>query len=172
MLCSAAGRAQQAHEHGVAELHVAADADELVIEFASPLESLVGFEHEPRNEAQRAALAAAEARLRDFDSLFSLPVAAGCVLRGVALDSPWLQGAAHAHLHDAAHAHARDHVDGHAELVAGYTLRCEEPAALDALGLSLFEAFPRLREIRAERVSAQGQGAATLRPQATVLPLR
>jgi len=170
MAGSAAAHAQQAHEHGVAELRVAVDADELVIEFASPLETLVSFEHEPRTEAQRAALATAEARLRDFDSLFSLPAAARCVLRGVALDSPWLQGAAHEHRHDAAH--ARDHHDGHAELVAGYTLRCEAPAALDELGVRLFEAFPRLREIRAERVSAQGQGAATLRPRVSVVPLR
>ena len=101
MLGSAAAQAQHAHEHGVAELRVAAD-----------------------NERR----------------------------------------------HDAADAHARGL--GHAELVAGYTLRCEAPAALDALGVRLFEAFPRLREIRAERVSAQGQAAATLRPQATVLPLR
>lgn len=172
MLSSAAGLAQHAHEHGVAELRVAADADELAIEFASPLESLVGFEHEPRTEAQRAALVAAEARLRDFGSLFSLPAAAGCTLRGVALDSPWLQGAGHQRAHDAAHPHARAHEDGHAELVAGYSLRCEAPAALDALGLKLFEAFPRLREIRAERVSAHGRGAATLRPQAPALRLR
>src|SRR5690606_20886978 len=52
-----------AHEHGVADLRVAAEGNTVVIEFDSPLDNLVGFEHAPRDDAQRMALRTAEKRL-------------------------------------------------------------------------------------------------------------
>lgn len=172
-------RAQHAaHEHGVAQLNVVVDGADLVLEFLTPLDTLVGFEHEPRTASQRQALAAADATLRDGARLFVLPAAAGCVQREAHIAGPWL-----ADEHDAAagaedaHAHARDDEDhagpeqGHAERVATYHFQCAQPAALDALETRLFDAFPRLREVRAERATARGQGAAVLRPGATVLAL-
>jgi len=49
--------ADSAHEHGSARLDVAVDGDRLHIALQSPLDNLVGFEHAPRNERQRTALA-------------------------------------------------------------------------------------------------------------------
>lgn len=166
-LSAAPAWAGHAHEHGVAELRVAVEGGEVAIEFATPLDNLVGFEHEPRTDGQRRALAAAEERLQQAQALFVLPEAAGCTVQAVSLDSPWPQGGGHAHDHDDGH----DHGAGHAELVVDYRLRCSRPAALDGVQVRLFEAFPRLREIRAQRVSARGQGAAVLRPGKTALPL-
>lgn len=162
-----AQHAHGAHEHGVAELRVAVEADVIEIEFASPLDSLVGFEHAPRTAAQRKAMAAADATLREPARLFALPAAAGCEPKEVVLVSPWPQGGGQSH--DAAD--ADDGGERHAELVASYRLQCARPAAADALQVRLFAAFPRLREIRAERVSPRGQGAARLTARQTSLPL-
>lgn len=148
------------HEHGLAVLRVVLDGGALEIELATPLDTLVGFEHAPRTAAQRAALEVAERGLRDGAALFGLPEAAGCALMAVSLASPWLQSEDRADAGGAAHVQAGD--GDHGELVAGYRFQCARPQALDALQLRLFELFPRLRAVRAEWASARGQGAAKL----------
>ncbi len=152
-----------AHQHGVATLGVAIEGDRLHVVLTAPLDTLVGFEHEPRTATQREALARAQARLEDFGVLFRLPTAAGCRVDGVDLSSPWAlasgRGAATARR------------DGHAELSAEYRLSCQAPEALDLLELKLFEVFPRAREVRAERVSPRGQSAARLTPKQRALSL-
>jgi len=180
LVCSSSLHAQpahDAHEHGVASLRVVADGVALVIEFVSPLDNLVGFEHAPRTIVQRKALTDAEHRLRDAGSLFLPSVAATCRLKEVTLESPWLQDVPHEHEHESDHesghvgAHASAERAGHAEMVATYRFECARPEALRTLQTRLFDAFQRLREIRAERATATGQGAVVLRPARSDLPL-
>lgn len=165
----AAEQVHGAHEHGVAELRVAIDGGAIELEFASPLDSLVGFEHAPRTAAQRKAFTAAEAVLRDPAQVFALPAGAGCEPKDVTLASPWSQRAADGRAPEPGAADDGD--PGHAELVARYRLECARPAALDVLQIRLFPAFPRLREIRAERVSPRGQAATRLTPRQASLAL-
>lgn len=168
-----AQQAHGAHEHGVAHLSVAVEGPELVIELSTPLDNLVGFEHAPATAAQRAALADAETRLGQGAELFQLPESAGCVLAGTVLESPWPRQAGNerpaGHGHD--HGHGADAREGHADLIATYRFECARPAALDAVRVELFDAFPRLRELRAVHAGEGGQGAAVLKPGATVLSL-
>lgn len=157
------GAQQAAHEHGVAELRVALEASTLLIEFDSPLDSIVGFEHAPSTDQQREALLQAERSLQAFTPLFTLPAAAGCVLADVQLESPFPQEDVAEHdKHDHGHdKHGHDHVDAdaHADLYVAYQFDCANPAALDQLDLKLFDAFPRLQTIRAAVASSQGQSA-------------
>ena len=159
-----------AHEHGVARLSAALEGGELLLEFLTPLDNLVGFEHAPTTAAQRQALADAAARLREGGRLFVLPEAAACVQRTVEIEAPWLSEVegARGHDHDHEHEHAGE-ARGHADLVASYQFVCGQPAALDTLDTRLFEFFPRLHEIRAERATPHGQGATVLRPGATTM---
>ena len=166
--------ADVAHEHGVARLYVVSEGGALTVEFVSPLDNLVGFEHAPRTDAQRTALRAAEARLRDATNLLLPSAEAQCVLQEVALESPWLQVAGderdkgHDEDHGPSPSHDHEHAavpaDAHAEMVALYHYECAAPHKLERLHTRLFDAFPRLREIRAQRATASGQGAATLKP--------
>lgn len=171
-----------AHEHGVAELSVATDGGALVIELVSPLDNLVGFEHAPANDAQREALARAEARLNDAAGLFRLPGAAGCVAVEVSVEWPWAVAGGDGHAHDPAHDHGHDHAPGkqgadkdgaggHADMTATYRFDCAQPGALDAIDTQLFAVFPRLHEVRAAKATARGQGATVLRAGRSVLPL-
>lgn len=159
--------AQGGHEHGVARLQVAIDGGQLAVELQSPLDNLVGFEHEPSTEAQRRALADAEARLREFGALFVLPAAAGCVLSEVELESPWHAGHDQAHDHDQEH----DHEEAHGEMHVRYLLNCATPEALTGMTVKLAEAFPRTARIRAETATPRGQNALTLTRGKDKLPL-
>jgi hypothetical protein len=182
MFATVASAQQGAHEHGVVDLRVAIDGSTLLIEFDSPLDSLVGFEHEPRSDEQRAALASVESGLRDFTAYFQLPAAAGCVLADVQVESPYPQLAdAHDdHAHDD-HAHD-DHDDhkhddhkheghAHADMYAVYQFECAQVAALDQIGLNLTAAFPRITTIRAEIATPSGQRSVRLDQSARSLPL-
>ena len=105
-----------AHEHGVAWLSAALEGGELLLEFLTPLDNLVGFEHAPTTAAQHQALADAAARLREGGRLFVLPEAAACVQRTVEIEAPWLsevEGArGHDHDHDHEHEHEHEHEHG------------------------------------------------------------
>ncbi len=71
---------QSAHVHGIATLNLAIEGDELEIEFVSPADNIVGFEHEASTSAERDAIKAAIAKLENATALFDLPAAAGCKL--------------------------------------------------------------------------------------------
>ncbi|GAB5459364.1 MAG: hypothetical protein Hens3KO_23940 [Henriciella sp.] len=68
----------EAHVHGHAELAVSVDGDRLIATFDSPLDSLIGFEHEPKNEAETAALETLQNRFSEPGILLALPDRAGC----------------------------------------------------------------------------------------------
>ncbi|WP_230976306.1 DUF2796 domain-containing protein [Pseudothauera nasutitermitis] len=171
-------QAHGAHEHGVADLRVAVEGGELSIELSTPLDNLVGFEHAPRTDAQRKAVAEAEARLRDFSALFVLPAAARCEVKDIELESPWHEAEHdHDHKHEQAHAHDHKHDDGHehdaghGDLHAHYELSCAVPQALNEVQVRLGEVFPRMTRVRAETATPNGQNAATLDKTRNRLPL-
>lgn len=165
-----------AHEHGAADLTVALEGKELVVELISPLDNLVGFEHAPANDAQRGALAEARRRLRDANAMFVLPVAAACSFENADVESPWpMEVAAPAsdlagHGHGG-HTHAEPTRGDHEDVVVTYRFTCTQPQALNQLEVRAFKAFPRLHEIRVEYATGRGQGAAVLVPGAAMLAL-
>jgi hypothetical protein len=161
--------AHGAHEHGVARLTVVMEGQELVVELISPLDTLVGFEHAPANDTQRAALAEAGRRLRDAAAMFALPPAAACTLAHADVESRWpMSAAAPAH---PGRPHAEPTRGDHEDVVATWRFKCAQPQALAQLEVRAFAQFPRLRELRVEHVSARGQGAAVLTPGARGLAL-
>lgn len=174
MLASSVAAQPAAHEHGVAALRVALDGPTLLIEFDSPLDNLVGFEHAPTTTEQRSALASAERRLKDFGHLFSLPAAAGCVLTEVQLDSPYPQSEDDHDDHED-HDHEEDGHDddehAHGDMYVVYQLECSTPSALGVIGVGLIDAFPRIRSIRAETATPRGQASVRLDRAGATLPL-
>lgn len=152
-----------AHVHGEAELRLALEGNTLVLEFESPMDNLVGFEHAPRNQKQRDALAATEQTLSRWERLFALPSAAACTLKDVQLQSPWPRAG-----QDKDHA---EHQHDHADMRATYQFECSQPQALTTVEIKLFDTFPRIHSILAATVGPRGQGAVRLRPAKRVLDL-
>lgn len=111
---AAAATSHGAHEHGTAEIELAVEGSDVVVNFASPLYNLVGFEHAPRDERDREAVAAARALLDDPGNLVRFQADAACTV--VELDIHWDAPAADEEEHD--HDEAAEH-DAHGDHHAG-----------------------------------------------------
>jgi len=158
------------HVHGTGELNVAVENNTIDIEFHSPLDNLLGFEHAPRTDAQRAAIRAMTARLNKPETLFKLPKAAACTPGPTSIDSPLGDSPATPST-SAKAAHQREPADEHADLTATFVFVCASIARLDSIEVALFDAFPGTRTIKAEIVGPRGQAAATLSPDRRVIKL-
>ena len=166
-------RQMGSHEHGVTILNVAAEDGAVLLELEGPAMNFVGFEHPPRTDEQKQAIADTVAALRAGDSLFTLSPAAGCTLVSASSE----------HTGDAAHDDHDDHGDhddhdqhdnesSHSEFVAEYEFSCEDLSELAELTVNLFEQFPLTSEVEASFVGASFQTFKELTPDSPVIPLQ
>ena len=110
-----------AHEHGIARLGLAVDGTRLTVDLELPAESVFGFEHAPRTEEERAAVAEALDRLRTGGArLLAFPDGTACTLDSAEVRGPEGAEDDHAgeeeHVHEEEHAGEDEHVheeDGH-----------------------------------------------------------
>jgi hypothetical protein len=65
-------RLHGAHEHGVANLNIAVEGNNVYIEFTRSAANIVGFEHHPRTHEQKDAVKDAVEKLLKGDALFIL----------------------------------------------------------------------------------------------------
>ena len=147
-LTVAIAHAAPAHIHGEARLEISVDGEQLVVALESPLDSLLSFEHVPRNASERQAVEGMAAKLKEVGKVLVPSAAAQCTSNGVELDSPVLGG--------------KIEPGGHNDLDARYTWRCAKPEALRDVATGLFVIFPRLQRIVVEFAGPQGQRAGRL----------
>ncbi len=170
MFSSVAALAQQgfrqhdAHEHGTAQLNVAVDGNQLLIELSSPAANLVGFEHEPTSDEDIDQATTAAQVLHDASQMFATPFAANCAIDRVKVEMPWdLQGSlkpgtlpAEQHA-----AHEHDHGD-HSDIEAEYSYTCGNPESLTELDMVLFQTFPATERVHVQYITATNQGSVEL----------
>jgi uncharacterized glyoxalase superfamily protein PhnB len=149
-------RHHDAHEHGAAELNLAWEGNTVTVEFESPAVNIVGFEHQPRNDAQKQSVQDALATLRNADKLFAFTPAAGCRGQATEVETDL----------------SKPQASEHSEFRANYRYTCEKPEALTSVDILLFKLFPKTHKLRAQVVSATGQTATELGPKQTRLSLR
>ena len=138
---------QHAHVHGQIKLDVAVDGPTVVIDMASPLDNIVGFERAPKTDAEKKSVEDAVAQLRAADKLFIIDPAANCKLGPVDLRSAALGlGKPDA-----------NEPEGHADLDATFSVNCTNAAAARFIDLNLFSVFKGLRLVDSQIASAQGQ---------------
>jgi hypothetical protein len=130
------------------------DKDSVAINLELPLDAAVGFERAPKNDREKAALAAAEKALGDA-ALFLPTPAANCKAQLPKVVMPAFGAKAGA--------------DDHGDIDASYAFRCANPAALKSIETGIFKNFKRLYRLEAQRVGPTGQGAARLTPKNPVL---
>lgn len=149
-----------AHEHGVARLNAVLDGQALELELESPAMNLVGFEHAPSTDADKAKVAAARTQLEQPLVLFSLPKAAACTVAKQELESPLFGDKPDADDHDDddKDAAGHEHHHEHSEIHAHYQLTCAKPDALKNLDLGqVFKTFPATQKIQVQLISPNGQ---------------
>jgi len=147
-----------AHSHGVARLDVAVDGATVTLRLESPLDSLLGFERAPRNDAERAQVRTMAQALRAGHP-FVPTAAARCRLERVDLVSPVL---APELLGASAPTPPARTADEHAELDATFVYRCEDAKALQGVDVMLFDHFKRLRRVDTQIAGPKGQAALKL----------
>jgi hypothetical protein len=140
--------AAEAHVHGRANLAVAIDGATLTLMLESPTDSLVGFEHAPRDARQRATVAKMKQDLEKPADLFKPTPAAGCKPTGVKLESA---------LFEVGHDH-----QGHTDLDGEFIFQCAQPERLRDLEVRLFDRFPNLHRLHVEIAGPNGQKAMQL----------
>ena len=146
--------AQAQHAHGEGMLDVVIDKDSIAINLELPLDAAVGFERAPRNEREKAALAATEKTLGDAALFVPMP-AANCTAQPPKVVMPAFG--------------AKAGNDGHGDIYASYTYRCANPAALKSIETGIFKQFKRLYRLEAQRAGPSGQGKQRLTPKNPVL---
>lgn len=148
--------AAEAHVHGVATLQLALDDSLLHLNLSSPLDSLLGFEHQPRTEKQKTAVRHMADQLHQAERLFQPTVAARCTLKTYSLESPVLETGKHKEHEHEGHEHA--------DLDAEFVFYCAKPNELRDLEVNLFTYFPGLLRLKTEAATPRGQSAAMLTP--------
>ncbi|MCO7578277.1 MULTISPECIES: DUF2796 domain-containing protein [Pseudomonas chlororaphis group] len=149
-----------AHEHGVARLNAVLDGQALELELESPAMNLVGFEHAPSTDADKAKVTAARTQLEQPLALFSLPKAAACTVAKQELESPLFGDKPDADDHDDddKDAAGHEHHHEHSEIHAHYQFTCAKPDALKNLDLGqVFKTFPATQKIQVQLISPNGQ---------------
>jgi hypothetical protein len=148
------------HVHGVAILQIAVDEKTMTLDFSSPLDNLIGFEHAPRNASQKVAVKNMADSLNQADRLFIPTADAQCTLQSVKLDSPVLKPEASPDKPEKSSKHEEERV--HADLDGEFTFACKQTGKLHDLEVKLFDAYPNLHQLKVEVVTLKKQAAATL----------
>lgn len=153
---SGAHPAHGVHVHGEAVLNIVLDGHTLYIELNSAAINLIGFEHAPNNDAQKAALATAQQTLASADRLFHF-TATTCLLKNVEIEAPYMERHEH---HE--HQHHPEAPHEHADFHASYTFHCEQANDLTAISIKLFSLFPAIQAIKAQWIFQGKQGSVSL----------
>ncbi|MDE0661300.1 MAG: DUF2796 domain-containing protein [Gammaproteobacteria bacterium] len=165
------------HEHGHAVLKLAQEGTEVVVHFESPLDSIVGFEHEPENDEQRSALEEAMRLVQVPENILRMPTV--CTSTGKPEVKIPHVGDDHDHNaadehsdtdhedHEAAGEGGDDHDAGedaevHADLEATFNFRCE--SGVEWLEATVFETFDGLEEVELQAVGPDAAVVETLTP--------
>ncbi len=170
-------RQHGAHVHGVGQLNVALDENDLMFELTSPAANFVGFEHAPENEQQSHEVHRAIELLKEGKTLFVFTKKAQCNLHEAHVDSDMVQShheEHEAHHQDPEHAHpGKDHDEDsvHSDFVAVYHFECNNPDSLKSIDVQLFTHFPGLEELEVQLLTPKVQTAVELTPKKSQISL-
>jgi hypothetical protein len=147
--------------HGVATLQIAVDANNLNLNFSSPLDNLIGFEHIPYNEQQQIAVDKMINQFNHVDALLMPTPAAMCIAKSVKLDSIVIKN------ESIPPNKVKQEGAGHADLDAEIIFHCQHVDQLKDVQAYLFKNYSNLHKLNVEVVSPHGQTVATLTPTNT-----
>ncbi len=150
-LClSGAARAHGDHTHGHGKAAVVVDGAALTVTLDVPLESYLGYDYPPRNDAQQKTWADFRARLGEPLRFVEPPAEAQCAA-GPAATVPNLEGL--------------DPQVDIVNLVVEFKFDCANPAALKALGFTAFREHAGLKQLRVQLHNGAARKTLTVRPR-------
>ena len=180
-------RSADAHEHGHGSFNMAVEGDAVAIELETPAFDILGFEHEAKTEADKAAIKTARAALADPVALFGLAPSANCTITeaeieiGAEADHHDDEHHEDEHHDDEHHAEEDDHKEDdhadhdeegaeHSEVHAHYALTCGAADKITGVNMTgYFNAFPKAEELDAAILTDAGQASGELEPESPEL---
>lgn len=139
---------QHVHAHGKAALELSVKEGAIRGVFRTPMDNLLGFEHSPKTEAQKATVDRLRQRLGDTSRFFAPNATAQCHPTKANFSSSIF---------------SNQPQNGHSDLEYQFGFDCKNPRELTSIEAVLFGDYPRLHEIRTELVTETGQQAVTLK---------
>ena len=147
---AAAGTAKKrhhhgAHVHGTATLNIAIEERTASVEFTSPAESVIGFEHQAKSAADQQKQAAALDLVRNkIASMVMFDPALGCSFAPTKVEVV--------------------HQDEeHAEVHSVFAVSCNTPLAGSKLRFGFTKAFPAIQTVNVQVVAATEQVGASIK---------
>ena len=134
-----------AHNHGVGQLGIVVEGEQLTLLLETPQHDIVGFERAPKTAREQVTVQAALEKLKTPGKLFAPTAAAQCVVVDQNVDAPLLVG--------------DKGQSGHGDIEARYVYRCAQPAALTDLKATVSAEFPRVRSLAVSFAGPKGQKA-------------
>jgi hypothetical protein len=147
----------KAHAHGQGELELAIEKGRIQGTLRVPMESLLGFEHVPKTDAQRAQVAALRKLLENPSNIVAPPANAVCQVTESVAESALFSGIVKG---------------GHSELAYTFGWDCAKPDQLTSLGLPVFASHNRLKQLEVSLVVNGQQSAVRRNPKSTTISLR
>jgi hypothetical protein len=140
--------AQHHHSHGVGQLGIVLEQEQLTLLLEIPQHDLVGFERAAKTAREQVTVQAVLEKLGQPERLFTPAAAGQCVLAEKSVTAPLLTGGPAA--------------GGHGDVEARYVYRCASPAALNELKANVLKEFPRVRSLTVSFAGPKGQKAGKL----------
>ncbi|WP_286220876.1 ZrgA family zinc uptake protein [Marinobacter apostichopi] len=163
-----------AHQHGQAELQLAMDGQLVELMALSPAHNLLGFEHEPRTEAEQEAVESALTWLTETPLINT--VSGSCSIQTSEVHYAFAgddgDDAHHEEHGDHEHEHHESGEVTHTDIEAFQTLICPDLAHDSQLVTSLSEQFPAIEDLDIEWAGPEGQGALRLEQGITEFSLK
>ncbi len=150
-----------AHVHGESHLTIAVEGNKVSMELHAPGADLVGFEYIATTPAQKAAVAAATATLKDPIGLFGFPAAANCKVATADVkvaeeEEDEDEKADAGKAPGAAPATPAAPAAKHAEFQVTYEMTCSNLGAISGLNFAFFSKFPNAAEVHVDLISGKG----------------
>ena len=159
-------RHHEAHVHGEAELSLIIDETSIAFELKSPALNVLGFEHEPKTEAEEELVHAANEKLSKYENIIFIPDLK-CKVSEFDLDSPYEDEHAGESHHD-----AHDHEEDHGDYYLSYSLSCKNIDKLETIEVKLFENFEGFESIEAMWINQSEADSAELTKERNIIKLK
>lgn len=162
-LLGAEHRHADGHVHGVAEINLASEGRTVVVEFRSPTEGVMGFEHEAKSTADIKKRDAALRLINEkFDQMVILDSKLNCKSSGAKVEivRAGVPGPKHA-----SHGGHQDHKKAgeHREVFASFTYACELSPSGSRVRFGVTKHFPAIHELKVQILSDAKQSGATIK---------
>jgi hypothetical protein len=154
-------RHAEAHVHGVAEVNIVVEGKRVVVEFHTPAEGLMGFEHEAKTDAEKKKRDTAMKIINErFNELFVFDKQSGC--KSHSAKALIVRGDDHDAKEKKRGADDRKISGEHSEVQAVYQFQCDRSPLGTKLIFGVSKLFPEIHEIKVQVLTDTKQTGITI----------